>query len=59
MHKTYRDKGLEIVGFPCNQFKNQEPGSAQEIMEFTQKYGVEFPLTAKCDVNGENTHPVY
>ena len=53
-------RGLQVVGVPCNQFGAQEPGSPQEIVSFVKtKFGKEFPLTAKCDVNGPNTHPLY
>jgi glutathione peroxidase len=53
-------KDLVVIGFPCNQFGKQEPGSAQEIQEFCDmKYRIRFPLFNKIDVNGENTHPVY
>lgn len=60
LHQTYKDKGLVILGFPCNQFGAQEPGGESEIQEFCQlNYGVSFPMHAKVDVNGENTHPLY
>ena len=53
-------RGLTILGFPCNQFGMQEPGTASEIQEFCQlRYGVSFPLYEKIDVNGANTHPLY
>jgi len=52
--------GVTVVGFPCNQFGGQEPGSHQEICEFTEsKFGVDFPLMAKVDVKGENTAPLF
>lgn len=52
--------GLAVVGFPCNQFRGQEPGSAEEIAEFcSATYGVTFPLTEKIEVNGEGRHPIY
>ena len=55
-----KDQGLEILGFPCNQFGGQEPGTAEEINEFARgKYGAEFLMFEKCDVNGPDTHPVY
>ena len=58
--QAYRDRGLQVVGVPCNQFGGQEPGSAQEIGAFCQKnYGVTFPLTAKTDVKGKAAHPFY
>jgi glutathione peroxidase len=55
-----KDKGFVILGFPCNQFKGQEPGNDQDIQEFcSMNYGVTFPVFAKVDVNGENTAPIY
>jgi glutathione peroxidase len=60
LQKRYEDKGFSVVGFPCNQFMGQEPGTASEIAEFcSTTYGVTFPLSEKIDVNGENRHPVY
>jgi len=60
LHQTYQDQGLKVIGFPCNQFMNQEPGSNEEVLEACQlNFGVTFPLTEKIDVNGENTHPVF
>ena len=60
MYATYKDKGLEILGFPCNQFGKQDPGSNGEIMEFCQlNYGVSFPMMSKVDVNGSDAHPLY
>ena len=60
LYKKYKDKGLVILGFPCNQFGNQEPGSAEEISKFcTLKYSVDFPMFMKIDVNGENADPLY
>jgi len=60
IYRTYRDRGLVILGFPCNQFGAQEPGSAAEIGIFCeQNYGVSFPMFAKIEVNGENAHPLY
>ena len=60
LYKKYKDKGLEILDFPCNQFGNQAPGSDDEIHEFcTLKYNVSFPQFAKIDVNGENEIPLY
>jgi glutathione peroxidase len=57
---TYRNRGLQIIGVPCNQFGGQEPGTATEIGEFCQvNYGVTFPLTAKVEVNGPGRHPLY
>ncbi len=59
LHKKYQDK-LVIIGLPCNQFGGQEPGSASEIQSFCQKnYGVDFLMTEKIDVKGENQHPLY
>ena len=56
----YKDKGLVVAGFPCNQFGKQEPGTAAEIKSFcTGKYDVTFPLFDKLEVNGENRHPLY
>jgi glutathione peroxidase len=58
--ETYADRGLVVLGVPCNQFRGQEPGTAAEIAEFCQvNYGVTFPLTEKVDVNGEQRHPLY
>jgi glutathione peroxidase len=58
--KDYRDRGLTVVGVPCNQFMGQEPGTAEEIAEFcSTTYGVTFPLLAKTDVNGPDRHPLY
>ena len=60
LYRKYRDRGLEILGFPCNQFGAQEPGSAEEIASFCAvNYGVTFPLFAKIDVNGDDTAPLY
>jgi glutathione peroxidase len=60
LNKKYRDKGLEILGFPCNQFANQEPGGSKEIAEGCLiNYGVSFQMFDKVDVNGENAHPVF
>ena len=60
LQKKYEDKGFTVLGFPCNQFMGQEPGSAEEIQEFcSTTYGVTFPLFEKVEVNGENRHPVY
>ncbi|MGW5578738.1 glutathione peroxidase [Micromonospora chokoriensis] len=58
--ETYADRGLVVLGVPCNQFAGQEPGSAADISDFCQvNYGVTFPLTEKVDVNGPNRHPLY
>ncbi|MDF2535631.1 MAG: glutathione peroxidase [Bacillales bacterium] len=60
LHKNYAEKGLTVIGFPCNQFGGQAPGSNEEEHEFCQiRYGVTFPLTEKVDVNGENAHPLF
>ena len=60
LHAKYHEKGLVVIGFPCNQFGAQEPGSATEIGAFCQKnYGVSFPMFAKIEVNGDNAHPLY
>ena len=60
MYKDLRDKGFEILDFPCNQFANQAPGDADEIHEFcTMKFGTEFPQFAKIDVNGDNADPLF
>lgn len=60
LYDTYREEGLEILGFPCNQFMNQEPGNEAEIQEFCVKnYGVTFPMFAKVDVNGADAHPLF
>lgn len=56
----YRDQGLVVLGFPCNQFAHQEPGTEEEIGAFCEKnYGVTFPMFAKIDVNGASAHPLY
>eukprot|EP00924_Labyrinthula_sp_SR-Ha-C_P012649 maker-scaffold_10-snap-gene-13.2-mRNA-1 protein AED:0.20 eAED:0.20 QI:47/0.66/0.5/1/0/0/4/0/167 len=57
--KKYRAEGLEILGFPCNQFGNQEPGSKEQIRKFVNKYGVEFQMFTKIDVNGSNTNEIW
>ena len=60
LYDDLKDKGLEILGFPCNQFGKQEPGGAEEIGAFCQKnYGVSFTMFDKIDVNGDNAHPLY
>ena len=59
-YTAYQAKGLEILGFPCNQFGAQEPGSAEQIQSFcSTNYGVTFPMFEKIDVNGDGTHPLY
>ena len=58
--KSYEDRGLVVLGFPCNQFGAQDPGSNEEIAQFCQRnYGVGFPMMAKIDVNGPAAHPLY
>ena len=60
MYQKYKDQGLVILGFPCDQFKHQEPGTDEEIAEFCRiNHGVTFPLMKKTDVNGDNEHPVF
>jgi glutathione peroxidase len=60
LHKQYADKGLAVLGFPCNQFGAQDPGSNDEISQFCQlNYGVSFPMMAKIDVNGTSADPLY
>lgn len=60
LYKTYNDKGLEVIGFPCNQFLEQEPGTAEEIKSFCQlNYGVTFELSQKIDVRGESADPLF
>ena len=60
LYRKYKDQGLEVLGFPCNQFGAQEPGNEQEIATFCEtNYDVTFPMFSKVDVNGEGTSPVY
>ena len=60
LEKTYATRGFSVVGFPCNQFMGQEPGTAEEIQTFcSTTYGVTFPLFEKIDVNGDDRHPIY
>jgi len=60
LQKTYGDRGFTVLGFPCNQFKGQEPGSMEAILEFcSTTYGVTFPLFDKVEVNGADRHPLY
>ena len=60
LYKEYKDKGLVVVGFPCDQFGHQEPGTDEEIVEFCKlNYGVTFPLMAKSDVNGDNANDIF
>ena len=60
LYETYKDKGFEILAFPCNQFANQDPGTNEEIQSFCQvNFGITFPVLAKIDVNGEHEDPLY
>ena len=60
LYDRYKDQGLVVLAFPCNQFGGQEPGSSEEAEQFCQiNYGVNFPVFAKVDVNGESTHPIF
>ena len=60
LYEQYHDKGLEILGFPCDQFGHQEPGDEEAIGAFcTKNYGVTFPMFSKVDVNGANAHPLF
>jgi glutathione peroxidase len=60
LYRQFKDKRFEVLGFPCNQFGKQEPGTADEIGAFCEKnYGVTFPMFAKIEVNGDNAHPLY
>jgi glutathione peroxidase len=60
LYRKYKDKGFVVLGFPCNQFAGQEPGSEADIRGFCDmRYGVTFPMFAKVDVNGRNAHPLY
>ena len=60
LYRSYREKGLEILGFPCNQSRRQEPGTGAEIMEFCQRhYDVSFQMCAKIRVNGQGEHPLF
>ncbi len=60
LHETYHDRGFAVLGFPCNQFMGQEPGTPSEIAAFCESnYGVTFPLYEKIDVNGEAKHPIF
>jgi glutathione peroxidase len=60
LHDTFADRGLVVLGFPCNQFGGQEPGSNEEIKEFCSlTYDVSFPMFEKIDVNGDDRHPLY
>jgi glutathione peroxidase len=60
LHERFKDRGLAIIGFPCNQFMNQDPGSDKDIADFCRvNYGVTFQMMSKIEVNGENRHPLY
>jgi glutathione peroxidase len=60
LHRDFRDRGLVVLGFPCNQFGGQEPGTEDEIKQFCDtRYRIEFPMFSKIDVNGRNEHPLY
>lgn len=60
LYRQYKDRGLEILGFPCDQFGHQEPGSEEEIASFcSMNYEVSFPMFAKIEVNGDGAHPLY
>ncbi|WP_372716333.1 glutathione peroxidase [Immundisolibacter sp.] len=60
VYRKFKDRGLEILGFPCNQFGKQEPGDAQEIATFcSTRYNVSFPMFEKIEVNGDGAHPLY
>ncbi|MBI1407832.1 MAG: glutathione peroxidase [Caulobacter sp.] len=60
LYATYRDKGFVVLGVPCNQFAGQEPGTEADISEFCRtNFGIEFPMTSKADVKGDDAHPFY
>ena len=60
LYETYKDRGLVVLGFPCNQFGGQEPGEAAQIANFcSTTYGVDFPMMRKVDVNGPTAHPLF
>ena len=60
LHDQFASRGLTVIGFPCNQFGSQDPGSDSEILGFCQKnYGVDFPMMSKIDVNGPKAHPLF
>jgi len=60
LYQKYKERGLIIIGFPCNQFGKQEPGSSEEIKDFCNlNYNVTFPMSTKVDVNGKNAHPLF
>jgi glutathione peroxidase len=60
LHETYGPRGFTVVGFPCNQFGGQEPGTAEQIADFcSTRFGIAFPMMAKTDVNGDERHPLF
>ena len=60
LYQRYRERGLVVLGFPCDQFGHQEPGAEAEILTFCEtRFGVTFPMFAKIEVNGEDAHPLY
>jgi glutathione peroxidase len=60
IYETYRERGFEVLGFPCNQFGAQEPGDSEQISSFCEaKFGVRFPMFEKVDVNGDRAHPLF
>jgi len=60
LYQKYKERGLVIIGFPCNQFGKQEPGSSEEIKDFCKlNYNITFPMSTKVDVNGKNAHPLF
>ncbi|MBR1575305.1 MAG: glutathione peroxidase [Bacteroidales bacterium] len=60
LYKKYKDQGLVVIGFPCDQFAHQEPGTDEEIAQFCRlNHGVTFPLMSKIEVNGDGAHPIY
>lgn len=60
VHRQFKDKGVDVLGFPCNQFGRQEPGTAEEIGTFCERnFGISFPLFDKIDVNGDEAHPLF
>lgn len=60
LYEKYQDEGFEVLGFPCNQFKNQDPGTDKQIFSFCEdNYGVSFDMFSKIDVKGENAHPLF
>jgi glutathione peroxidase len=59
LYEKYKDRGLEVLAFPCNQFGKQEPGTPEEIRRFVDGFNISFPMFAKCDVNGKAQHEVF